>query len=262
MKSVQHNIFFVTRFFLFFLWCNASLFSSWELSEKLRMYWTGLISDQCFYSENIDLLNGSIGDDEVAYILTTCDFFLNVDYGDKKHPRVKLYSDIRFQFAWGSNADVMVLPNSLTLEKVNLLITPSRLNKHLIWGREMWAKFALSENVKEHNHYLQLGLIPYEIGRAISLGAAYETVGFLGFTPTYSIDQFAPAMVLSFNPKPSTIINFYVAMIESEQDSLDGVLEQIHTMEINTCAPRGVDANSFIAEFMLEQHLKIKKIIQ
>ncbi|MBP7854401.1 hypothetical protein KAZ82_00515, partial [Candidatus Babeliales bacterium] len=134
---------------------------------------------------------------------------------------------------------------------VNNIVVPlkaSRFNRHLLWAREIWGKIMLSGNIKEHNHYLQAGLIPYEIGRAISLGAAYQTIGFLGFTPTYSISEYAPGVVLSFNPKPSSIINFYIAVTDTNQDNITNIFEEIHTQEIDTnCKIRGVDATSYIA---------------
>jgi hypothetical protein len=247
-------------FFLISLLSASQTFPGWIMGDHARMKCTGELSNQFFYSDNIDVLNSCVPQDVVAYILSTLDYYIKFDYGkDAHHPRLNFYTDLRFQYAWGSFAEARILNSQTILDQVVVPVYESRLNKHVLWLREIWTKIGLGADLKKHDHYVQLGLIPYEIGRAISLGAAYQTVGFLGFTPTYSIDQYAPSILFSFNPSGKNFINFYAALIESEQDSLENILAPIHAAEIGNCPQRGIDSNSYIVALHNKTFFNLRK---
>lgn len=215
------------------------------MPDNVYCFMDGHISNQLFNSANVNVLNSGHPDD-IAYIFTTLDWDIHAKYGKENFPVVKLFTQMRFQFAWGSFAESQINGKSIVLDEITIPITPTRLNRHLLWLREGWLQCALAQDPEKNNHFIQMGLIPYSIGRGIALGPAYETIGFLGFTPTYNIEQYAPGIVLSINPIKHNVINFYCAMLESFQDNLDTIFEKVHNQEIGACAERGVGHNSFI----------------
>ena len=235
-------IFFVL--FLFNLPLRAA--GSWNFNDKFRMQCTGTVVEENIMAQNLNILNSAISEDVVDYLLTTLDYFISASYGNIKTPRVNFYTDIRFRYVWGSTAETKNLDGSLTVADATSTILGSKYNRHLLWMREGWMKMIIGSEPEKHQHFVQVGLIPFAIGRGLSLGDAYDASGFLGFTPGFSIEQYAPAVLLSANPSGKNEINAYVALTENRQNSLSEIFENVRSSEIGSCSLQGVSQKSFI----------------
>lgn len=223
----------------------------------LHVAFGGEIFNESFSSLNLNTLNNSVGADSVHYIRSTLDYFTQVDYGDKKNPKINFYSNFRFRYTWGSRTDTIGVDRLLELSNVDFNISGAGFNKHLLWMRESWFKFFLNSDLEKQQHFIQIGLIPFEVGRGISLGAAYDTSGFLGFTPGFAIDQYAPSVLLSFNLPSKNSIDFYYSLIESKQNSLQENLEEIRTSELYRASLiRGVGRQNYIVALRSKNYLQ------
>ncbi len=212
-----------------------------------RLKCHGVCVEEYYNGANINVLNTDVGDDEIFYILSTTDFYFFADYGDVKTPRLSFYTDLRFRYSWGSSAETANFGRSVNIVDSQHSIQPSRFNKHLLWMREGWVKMEIGSDPVNYDHYVQIGLIPFQIGRGISLGAAYDAPGFLGFNAGFAIDEYAPAVLLSIHPVPLTIVNAYVALIDNPQGSIDQNIEIIRASDTSAgCKMRGVSEKFFI----------------
>ncbi|MBI2344784.1 hypothetical protein HYV10_01790 [Candidatus Dependentiae bacterium] len=215
-------------------------------SENLTLDMGGRCVQEAFFSHNMATLNQTNWADSAFYLRTTADYFFSMAYGEYKNPRIMFYDAIRFRFKWGGSTETKNENSSVKIADVEQSVKGTPVNKHVLWMREGWLKIKLGES--DLNHYIQLGLVPYQVGRGISLGAAYEAQGFLGFVPGWSIDQYAPGAVLSFNPiKNRLIVDGYIALTENKQTGVDSNLEKIRANEINGNPNRGLGRQSFIA---------------
>jgi len=199
-----------------------------------------------FFGKNMTTLNSKYDIDTVFYVRSTADYFLSIAYGDYNMPRVSFYNALRFRYRWGTPTDAKNVDSIVGIADVSLSVKGTATTRHLLWMRESWMKLRIGDS--DYNHYFQAGLIPYQVGRGISLGAAYEALGFLGFVPGSSIDQFAPAVLLSINPiKNRLTIDAYLALTENNQFNVDNNLEVIRKNEVGAgCNQRGTARQSFI----------------
>ena len=215
-------------------------------SDKLTVDIGGKFNTETFFSNNMTFFNASINEDSIFYIRSTFDFYSTFTQGDYEQPRLIFYDTLRFRFKWGTPTDVKNDDSAVTLSTTKITVKGTSTNKHLLWMRESWIKVMLG-SLGEHDNYVQVGLIPYQVGRGISLGAAYDTTGYLGFNPGSSIDQYAPAVLFSFNPVPKRfVVDFYTALLENKQTSLTDNVALIHAHEINACAKRGTGRQSIL----------------
>lgn len=206
----------------------------------------GKVVTEDFFSNNMTTLNSKYSEDNVFYVRTTADYFFSMAYGDYNKPRILFYDAVRFRFRWGTPTDTKNADSFVNIGDVNQTVRGAAMNRHLVWMREGWVKIKLGDS--DLNHYFQAGLIPYQVGRGISLGQAYEALGFLGFVPGSSIDQFAPGILFSLNPiKDRLIFDAYLALTENNQLSLDTNTEVIRTGTLDGCSKRGIGRQSFIA---------------
>lgn len=214
-------------------------------AENLTLDMGGRCVQEAFFSHNMTTLNQINGVDSSFYLRTTADYFFSMAYGKYENPRIMFYDAIRFRFKWGGATETKNENSSVKIADVDQSVKGTPINKHVLWMREGWLKIRLGES--DLNHYFQLGLVPYQVGRGISLGAAYEAQGFLGFVPGWSVDQYAPAAVLSFNPiKDRLIIDGYIALTENKQTGVDSNLEKIRANQIGGNPNRGLGRQSFI----------------
>ena len=249
MKFLMKQADFFRFFFIviFFNFSNYIFCGSWNFNDMFRLKCHGVCVEEYYNGANINVLNTDVGDDEIFYILSTTDFYFFADYGDVKTPRLSFYTDLRFRYSWGSSAETANFGRSVNIVDSQHSIQPSRFNKHLLWMREGWVKMEIGSDPVNYDHYVQIGLIPFQIGRGISLGAAYDAPGFLGFNAGFAIDEYAPAVLLSIHPVPLTIVNAYVALIDNPQGSIDQNIEIIRASDTSAgCKMRGVSEKFFI----------------
>lgn len=215
-------------------------------ADNLVMDMGGKCIVETFSSNNLTFLNSAHIIDSIFYVRTTADYFFCIAYGDLEQPRIQFYDAVRFRYKWGTSTETKNADSFTTIADVRQTVKGTATNKHLLWMRESWLKIKLGDS--DLRHYAQVGLIPYQVGRGISLGAAYDSAGFLGFGPGSSIDQFAPGFLLSFNPiKDRYIFDMYFALVENNQTSIDSNLEVIRKNEIGGCPQRGIGRQSYIA---------------
>lgn len=218
-------------------------------AENLVMDMGGKCNVESFVSNNLTYLNSKVVADSLFYIRTTADYFFCIAYGEADKPRIQFYDAFRFRYKWGTSTETKNSDSFTTIADVKQKVKGTATNKHLLWMRESWLKIKLG-NDDRLNHYAQIGLIPYQVGRGISLGSAYDATGFLGFGPGSSIDQYAPGVVMSFNPvQDRYIVDFYFALVENLQTSIDSNQEAIRKNEIGACSNRGVGRQSYITAF-------------
>lgn len=216
-------------------------------AENLTVDIGGKVNNETFFANNMNFLNASVATDSTFFIRTTFDLWSMISQGKEEEPRLMFYDTLRFRFKWGSATDVKNDTSSVTISNTKFDVKGTATNKHLLWMRESWLKVRLGE-IDERNNYVQIGLIPYQVGRGIALGAAYDALGFLGFAPGSSIDQYAPAVLFSFNPVADRfVVDIYASLLENKQTSLSENEEIIRTGELgNACGKRGVGRQSCI----------------
>ena len=173
-------------------------------------------SEEYFGGQNLAFLNSDIENDCTSYLRTTIDYSIDFVNGDLSRPRVIFHDTFRFRYKWGHESEAKMKDSVAVLADVSVPVKGKHANKHLIWSREAWLKVALGDLNSENKHFVQVGLIPYQVGRGISFGSAYVVDGFLGFSPGDEIDQFAPAMLLRLNPVvDKCTVDMYVTMLEN-----------------------------------------------
>lgn len=259
------RIIFVAHFF-----SVVSIFASgtWNFDENFRLKCHGVSVEEFYTSANTNLLNSAVPTDEIMYILATIDYYFNADYGDIKNPRLSFYTDLRFRYSWGSSAETSLFSNNLSFVDSVQSVRGARLNRHLLWMREGWIKMMFGSDSVEKNNFIQVGLIQYQLGRGLSLGAAYDAPGFLGFNAGFAIDEYAPAILLSLNPAGKTTIEVYCALINNQQTSLTEIFEPIRVSEIGAgCSMRGVGEQFYIIAldnkmYFEDEKLKKKIIVE
>lgn len=103
------------------------------------------------------------------------------------------------------------------------------LNRNLLWIREISIELALGEmfNINfVNNHTLTAGFFPFELGRGISLGAAYATdPDMIGFYSPNAVDQFAPGVKLSgtLDSDDALTYDLYASILSNRSDILANV---------------------------------------
>ena len=215
-------------------------------TDQLTFDLGGKFNNEIYSSLNLTFLNAAVPEDDIFYARTTFDLIAMFTQGEYEKPRIQFYDVLRFRFKWGTLADVKNNPGMITIGDTQITVPGTSTNKHLVWLRESWIKILLGQNI-EHENYLQIGLIPYSVGRGISYGTAFDNLGFLGFNPGSSIDQYAPGILFSWNPIPDRFfVDAYAALTENNQTSLTENLAPIHSHELNACAKRGLGRQSFV----------------
>ena len=210
----------------------------------------GKYTQEAFVGEYLTYLNQKIGNDSSFFIRTTVDYAMDFVYGDCQKPRIAFHDTLRFRYKWGSGTDVKVTDGVISLVDVKVDFKGTQANKHLLWSREAWLKIGLGNLDNEYNNFLQIGVFPFSVGRGISLGAAYRRSGFLGFTPGFEVDQYAPGALWHFDISPQVaFVDFYAALLENVNTSLKNNCEKIRLKEIDACPERGTGRQSFLAAF-------------
>jgi hypothetical protein len=252
----------------FFYFSNLVALGTWNFDENFRLKLHGVSVEEFYNSVNTNLLNSVVENDEISYILATIDYYFNADYGDIKNPRLSFYTDLRFRYLWGSSAETALFSNTLNFVDSVQSIRGTKLNRHLLWMREGWVKMRFGSDAMPQNNFVQIGLIQYQLGRGLSLGAAYDAPGFLGFNAGFAIDEYAPAVLLSLNPAGKTTVEVYCALIDNQQTSLSEIYEPIRASEIGAgCARRGVSEKFYIIAldnkmYFEDEKLKKKIIVE
>lgn len=214
--------------------------------KDMTLKFGGKITEEMFGSGNLTFLNNNIPNDSSVFLRATGDFFMDAAYGKVETPRILSHLTLRLRYRWGYGSDAQAAIDPFPF--IDALIQPksSPINKHLLWNRELWIKFALG--CLEKGHFVEIGSFPYEVGRGISFGPAYKSAGFLGFTPSFSIDQFAPGILLRIAPVvDKAFVDVYLAVLDNQNISFKTNNVKIRTQEIGTPDDRGTGRQSYAA---------------
>ncbi|MDP3787940.1 MAG: hypothetical protein Q8Q60_01315 [Candidatus Chromulinivorax sp.] len=195
---------------------------------------TGKIVKEVYASKYMTYLNHTNVYDAAAYDRTTADGILVAKYGDNsKNPSVEAKLAIRARYIAGSEALIKTASSTITLGGATVTTPSVSIQKSLFWLRELFVKISLDANASESLHYLKFGSFPYDLGRGIALGSAYNSGGFLGLNPRFSIDQFAPGGLLHTDIiKDSLSGDLYYAVLSNPNLSFKDNVEVIRANEI------------------------------
>lgn len=209
----------------------------------------GKCTEEMFNAANLGWLNNNIINDNSFYMRATGDFFMDVSYGKYEKPRILFHNTIRLRYKWGSGTDTRIDGETLPFIDSVIQSRGSTINRHILWNRELWIKFAIGDLESPRENFFEIGAFPYEVGRGISFGAGYKFAGFLGFTPSFSIDQFAPGCLIHINPLPEKLFfDGYLTLLENHNTSYKGNNAKVRLHEIDSSYPfRGPGRQSYAA---------------
>ena len=209
----------------------------------------GRYTQEYFGAQNAKFLNSAIPWDCSSYERSTIDFAIDALHGAVEQPRLLFHQTVRMRHKWGFATDARANDSEAVIGDTSVVIKGRTSDKHLIWTREVWMKMAMGNLDYPNDNYVQVGMIPFEVGRGISLGAAYTVRGFLGFSPGDSIDQFAPAVRLSLNPIAGRlVVDFYTAILENHMIGFKSNNAKIRQGDLSTKSLiRGLPGQSYIS---------------
>ena len=194
---------------------------------------------------DVDYLN-----DRAIFVRTTADFSVDISYEKDGKPRIQLYDAMRFRYKWGSAAEVEADQATVGIGSTTAAVSAANINKHVLWTREAWLKLMLCKTLSR-DHFVQLGLVPFSVGHGVALGSAYKSGGLLGFSPGFSIDQFAPGTLVRVDLLPKRILlDGYFGLLENKHDSFKSNNTVIHANEIsegNSSGKRGTASMVYVA---------------
>lgn len=229
-------------------------------AQGLTTKWGGEYTVEGVSAVNMNTLNERGGNDFIWYVRSTLDCSLDVMWGKDETAIIHFYDAVRFRYFWGNGADTYLFDGPVMIGGVSQNILGTSVNKHLLWMREGWLKFGLSDVVTDRNvkigirpnpdSYIQLGLIPFEVGRGISLGSAYDSSGFLGFRSDFSIDQYAPAGLINLSVVPDKYsIRAYGAILKNKQITVDDNFEIANTKDLQSFSTFGIGKQAYVFVF-------------
>lgn len=215
--------------------------------NEITAKFSGKCNQEIFVAEYLEYLNKKLSNDSVVFVRTTVDYFMDFIYGSCSKPRLMFHDTLRFRYKWGTGSDVRVNDGTLTIVDTDFSVKGTQANKHLLWSRESWLKIGLGDLDSNYDNFIKLGIFPFSVGRGISLGAAYRRSGFLGFTPGFEVDQFAPGFMLHFDISPKVaFVESYIALLENLNTSFKNNCEKIRIKQIDECPERGTGRQSFL----------------
>lgn len=201
-------------------------------------FW-GLFKPEQFAGKNFTFLNNNVPEDVIFYFRHTNDYFLNLVFGKETfgYPVAEFKTSVRNRAVWGSPVVAQTLPAESQFLNADMKDHHHALPRLFFWMREIWLQVGLCEFLHlgfENQHYLTVGAFPFELGRGISLGAAYAIgPGPLGFYSDGMIDQFAFGMKLSGDIIPNTLkYDLYGALLQSRSFSLEQTAKPVLRNEI------------------------------
>lgn len=207
---------------------------------------TGKIVKEVYANRNMVYLNSANPYDNSLRFRTTADGILFAAYGDnKKNPMVDTKIAVRFRYDVGTPALIKTAPTAISIAGAPVVIPSSSIQKTTLFLRELFMKISLDANPDESLYFLKVGSFPYELGRGIALGSAYNSGGFLGLDPRFSIDQFAPGAQFHADIiKGSLSGDLYYATLSNPNASYKDNTEIIRANEVTEFVTKGYRGNN------------------
>lgn len=189
-------------------------------------FW-GFFRPELFAGKNFNLLNNNVPQDTIFYFRHINDYFIDFLYGRETYgfPVVEFKSSVRNRAFWGAPGSVaQTLPANIRIGALEFGEHQHAFPRLFFWLREVWVKITLSELLNlntDCDHSFTVGAFPYELGRGISLGAAYAIgPGPLGFYSDAMIDQFAFGFKFSGDVMPEVLkYDVYGSILQSRSYS-------------------------------------------
>lgn len=202
-------------------------------------FW-GFWKPEAFAGKNFTFLNNNNMQDQIFYFRHTNDWFLDLVYGKEAYgrPVAEFKTSVRNRAVWGSPSTIAnTLPASVKGAGLEFGEHNHAFPRLFFWMREAWLQVSLSEFLRldlENNHHFTVGAFPFELGRGISLGAAYALgPGPLGFYSDAMIDQYAFGLKFSGEVVPEALTyDVYGSILQSRSNSLSETLKPIYRNEI------------------------------
>lgn len=202
-------------------------------------FW-GYYKPEVFAGKNFTFLNNNMPQDIIFYFRHTNDYFLNLVYGNETYgcPAAVFKTSVRNRAVWGSPSTVaLTLPSPIRVGALEFGEHNHAFPRLFFWMREAWLQLSLVELLgvcTDCSHSLTVGAFPFELGRGISLGAAYAIgPGPLGFYSDSMIDQFAFGLKLSGDILPDVLTyDVYGALLQSRSNTLLETNKPIYRNEI------------------------------
>jgi hypothetical protein len=188
-----------------------------------------------FTARNANLLNNN-AHDWISFMRHTIDVNLGLSFGTPCYGMevAEFFGTLRNKAIWGNPESIA----RTTVTKIKLLEAVDSGHAHnitrmIFWLRELWLKFAINEAFGwefDTHHWFTLGAFPFELGRGISLGAAYAVnPGVLGFFSDNTIDQYAFGFKINGDLYPKVFTyDLYGAILQNKCDSYNAVGEKIY----------------------------------
>lgn len=187
---------------------------------------------ESFYGQGLQFFNNDPLDQIVIPAKHTIDGSLALGIGkpSRGFDIVRLKTTVRTRGTWGAPESIASTgPAPLKDNDAVFGVHTHPINRFILWMRELWMEVSLEgifNNPNIYNHTFSMGLFPFELGRGISLGAAYATdPDILGYTPMTGIDQYAPGFKLSGNLVLPNCLSYdlYAAILRNRSDTFTNV---------------------------------------
>ncbi len=239
--------------YLFIVFSVVSLFVASSIHAVLSGYnedWdleyilSGGFKPETFYGENITLINDNNCEDRVWFARHTLDMNIDVLYGKETygHSAAEFMFTLRNRSVWGNRKSL----GPTTRDEIKFLSAVGQSHRHnlpfhFLWMRELWVRFSLNDLFGFNacgEHTFTIGAFPFELGRGISLGAAFA-VGpeLLGFYTDSAINQFAFGAKFSGELRKDILsYDLYGAILDNKASSVSDTGARIYGQEFGRIA--------------------------
>jgi hypothetical protein len=219
------------------------------------------------YGKNTEFLNNANEDLDQTIIPARHTFDINAFYtyglDVYGYSLVTFKTTIRNKANWGA---LDIVPTDKVGVHIEGALTGEHyhtLNRNLLWIREISIEAAIGEMFNlnfANNHTITAGFFPFELGRGISLGAAYATdPDMIGFYSPNAVDQFAPGVKLSgtLDSGEALTYDLYTAILANRSDVLANVRKPTLKQEYGRqCRPaRGFGYINWLFAGRLQWHV-------
>lgn len=194
---------------------------------------------ESFYVKYANLLNNNNQADRIMINRSTVDLNFDIRYGSLYygHDIGEFFVTVRNKATWG-NTESIAQTSSTPVKLLDAVFGEHKhfLTRHIMWIRELWFKFSISEafslNLK-NQHYFMMGAFPFELGRGIALGDAFAVnPRILGFYSDNSVDQYAFGFKFSGDIVDKILTyDLYGAVLENRTDSFTNTSLKIRGQE-------------------------------
>lgn len=197
---------------------------------------SGKAAQEAVYSKGMHYLNKDIKSDAVSEMKATIDATGKVAYAPEEgNPRLQADAGIRLRYILGGEAKVKTNSSTTTVAGASVSLPSATIPYNLMWLRSASLQIALGSDKKINERYVKVGLFPFQVGRGIALGGAYEAGGFLAYGSRFSVDEFAPGFLLHTDFFHDSLeLDAYFAMLDNPHTSVSKNESKIRTNDLSS----------------------------